>query len=253
MNYFFHTCFPLTAVTPHVPFACFNPPAHAGPLLFALLVLLAIFSNSLCLYKEASCAPTHLVSVTSAEQDREEERPEGDRRLYIPRRPETPHAEAFLRIQDTNRHAICLSIYGVHVFGCLSFPWKVSFSLALVLFALSFLGYYSRVAAVRLLLSAFVSDVCSYTEQQRQNPSSSSSSSSSSSTTSSKVACLAREIFKHAAGGGEAQQEDSSSYPIDNPLVQFVNLGAGMDTLFFWLNVGQTPSADDQNLVTSQS
>ncbi|PHJ18021.1 leucine carboxyl, partial [Cystoisospora suis] len=90
-------------------------------------------------------------------------------------------------------------------------------------------GYYSRVAAVRLLLSAFVSDVCSYTER-RQN------SSSSSSTTSSQVASLAREIFKHAAGGGETQQEDSSSYPIDNPLIQFVNLGAGMDTLFFWLN-----------------
>ncbi|ESS31077.1 leucine carboxyl methyltransferase [Toxoplasma gondii VEG] len=88
-------------------------------------------------------------------------------------------------------------------------------------------GYFSRVAAIRQLLAIFVDDVCSqYRDMSSLHRSQSQPPSSS-------VFLSAVEIERRAAGYDKGPLP--TEWPIDNPPVQFVNFGAGMDTLYFWL------------------
>ncbi|CBZ54704.1 Leucine carboxyl methyltransferase, related [Neospora caninum Liverpool] len=88
-------------------------------------------------------------------------------------------------------------------------------------------GYYSRVAAIRQLLAIFVADICSQNTKvhnlhrgQGQSPTAS-------------VLSHALDIERRAAGNEKGPLP--AEWPIDNPPVQFLSFGAGMDTLYFWL------------------
>ncbi|PFH37136.1 leucine carboxyl methyltransferase [Besnoitia besnoiti] len=83
-------------------------------------------------------------------------------------------------------------------------------------------GYYSRVAAVRQILAAFVADVCAQSRASGDcRPAEG------------HVHTAAAEIERWAAG--DDRDPRPAEWPIDNPPVQFVNFGAGMDTLYYWL------------------